>query len=348
MSVTPSKSPVRMQDVAAAAKVSASTVSRALHDDPCISASVREKIRAIAQKLGYRPHPLVQALMTQRRKRHAQTCETIALVTSHAEDAWSGKDVCRWYMNGLKERTSQHGYGLEVFPLDGHRDDPARLARVLKARGIRGVILAFSRDNTEAVQFPVDHFSVVGLSAYFARTLVDRVHLNGFANVRLALRELRRCGYRRPALVGPERNNAIVGGFWTAAMLEEQRSRPDAECCPPLIFAEGTGMRRDFVRWFKEHRPDAIIAYKAPVADFLGVMGVEIPGEVGVAHLFGTEAEMKQTAGINGQLDQVGAAAIDLLVQKLDHHAEGRPAYPRDIFITGSWVEGPTVRAAEQ
>ncbi len=333
-----------MRDVARVAGLSAATVSRALRDDPRITEATRLAVKAVAKQMGYRPHPLVQALMVQRRQHKARTFETLAVVTSHPEVMWRKKDVCRWYLGGLEEGAARHGYRLEVFPLDAHRDDPARLAEVLRARGIRGVILAFSCDQTEAVEFPVDHFSVVGLSTYFSKTDVDRVHLNGFANVKLALRELRRRGYGRPALVVPERNNAIVGGFWTAAVLEEQRQRPDAECCPPLIVPDGTAARSEFLRWFGAHRPDAILAYKLPVAEYLSVIGVRVPHEVGVAHLFGTEAERKNMAGINGQLDQVGAAAVDLLVQKLGLNAEGRPVYPRDLFITGTWAEGPTVR----
>lgn len=338
------KSIVRMQDVAAAAGVSAATVSRALRDDPRISGESRRRIKEIAVRLGYKPHPLVQALMTQRRTRRLPGFETIALVTSHAEETWRGKDVCRWYLGGLKGQAANHGYRLEVFALDAFGDDPARLAEVLRARGIFGVILAFSRDHTDAVEFPVEHFSVVGLGTYFARTFVDRVHLNGFANVKLALGELRRRGYRRPGLLVPAHNNTVVGGLWTAAALDEQRGRPQAECCAPLVVGDGRRTQREFVAWFQAHRPDAILTYKAPVADFLRDLGVAVPDEAGVAHLFGTETERAGTAGVDGQLGQVGAAAVDLLVQKMGLNAQGHPAYPRDILITGSWVDGPTVR----
>jgi LacI family transcriptional regulator/LacI family fructose operon transcriptional repressor len=334
-----------MRDVASAAGVSGATVSRALRNDTRITAETRLRIRAIAEKMGYQPHPLVQALMVRRRKQSALPSETIALVTSHPEHAWRNKDVCRWYMTGIAGRAARHGYRLEVFPLDAHRDDPLRLEKVLRARGIRGVILAFSRDNTDAVQFPVNHFSVVGLGAYFARTVVDRVNLNGFANVKLALRQLRARGYRKPALVVPVRNNTVVGGMWSAAALDEQWGQPVAESCPPLVLAEGRQQRAEFIAWFRRHAPDAILVYKVPVIDILSTIGVRVPDDVGVAYLFGTEKERRGLAGIDGELDQVGAAAVDLLVQKIGLHSEGRPEHPRDILITGSWREGPTVKA---
>ena len=54
----------RLEDVANAAGVSKSTVSRVLSDDPTLSVrdETRERVRTLAQELGYRPHPVARAL----------------------------------------------------------------------------------------------------------------------------------------------------------------------------------------------------------------------------------------------------------------------------------------------
>ena len=54
-----------MKDVAAAAGVAQSTVSRILNDAPVrisVTATTRERVHAIARDLGYRPHPIARAL----------------------------------------------------------------------------------------------------------------------------------------------------------------------------------------------------------------------------------------------------------------------------------------------
>ena len=54
-----------MNDIAAAAGVSQSTVSRILNDAPArvdVSRDTRERVQAIASELGYRPHPIARAL----------------------------------------------------------------------------------------------------------------------------------------------------------------------------------------------------------------------------------------------------------------------------------------------
>jgi DNA-binding LacI/PurR family transcriptional regulator len=56
----------RLEDVARAAGVSKSTVSRVLSGDATLSVrdETRERVRALAQELGYRPHPVARALAT--------------------------------------------------------------------------------------------------------------------------------------------------------------------------------------------------------------------------------------------------------------------------------------------
>ena len=79
---------------------------------------MRERVKGFAVQLGYAPNPLVQALMTQRRRKLESHGESIALVTSVPESEWQRKDVCRWYWRGIQERAEQLGYHLEVICLD--------------------------------------------------------------------------------------------------------------------------------------------------------------------------------------------------------------------------------------
>lgn len=334
---------VTMGDVAEAAGVSAATVSRALRDDPRITAAVRDRVKTAAAALGYAPNPLVQALMTQRRRKLEPHSESIALVTSVPEQEWRKKDVCRWYWRGLQERAEQLGYRIEVLCLDDLHGNPARLRKVLIARGIRGVILGFSQRDDQTARLDVSDFCVVGLSTYFRRLPVDRVQLHGFYNVKLAFQQMRALGYRRPGLIAPVRNNAIVGGQWSAAALDEQWQRPADEQCPPLMVEGDVVNTAIFREWFDHHKPDALLVYKIGVMELLQRLRLSVPQDVGVAYLFGTDEERQTTAGIDGSLDRVGAASVDLLVQKMHIHERGMPEHPREVLITGTWQPGPTL-----
>jgi len=329
---------VRMEDVAKAVGVSAATVSRALRGDGRISVARRSAVEAAARAMGYQPHPLVQALMTQRRTGRTAAGEVLAVITDYKDEAWRQKDVCCWYWKGMEGRARQLGYRLEMFSLGGAGLDRHRLRGVLLARGVRGAILGFSREAEDGLVPEVEGLCVVGLSTYFRGLAVDRVHLHGFHNVKLALSRLRQAGYHRPALVAPVRNNAVVGGQWSAAALEEQWQRPPEERCPPfLVPVHGLKMTA-FQQWFDTHQPDALLSYKVRVDELLQRLG---RSGVGVAYLFGTEQERATQSGIDGNLDRVGAAAVDLLVQKLQLNEAGLPEFPRDVLIAGTWRDAP-------
>jgi LacI family transcriptional regulator len=79
-----------MSDLAAAAGVSKMTVSLALRGHQKISPATRKRIQELAEKMGYRPNPLVQTLMANLRStRPARYHSTIAWVTAFpTRDGW--------------------------------------------------------------------------------------------------------------------------------------------------------------------------------------------------------------------------------------------------------------------
>ena len=334
-----------MREVANAVGVSPSTVSRSLRNDPRIGEATRERVREASQRLGYRPHPLVSALMAQRRGgREEGALGTIALVTDYREtDSWTTKDVCRWEFAGLEQRAGELGYRVEEFPLASYRDRPERLRRVLRDRGIRAVLLGFERNRGREVGGGWEDFAIAGLSAYFPEVRVDRSNFDGLFNVRLALREMRQLGYRRTALVVPETNNEISGSYWSAAYQDWLRHLPPGDRIPPFVAGEAPE-EREFARWWEQTEPDSLIVYKLPVQSWLEARGYRVPGDLGIAYLYRTERERESAAGIDGNLVQVGGAAVDLVVSRLLTHQLGLPGTPRQVLLEGFWCGGETVR----
>src|SRR5512136_1488316 len=58
--------PVTMNDVAKAAGVALSTVSRALSDNPRVNVTTREQIQKLAREMGYVPSAIARGLATKR------------------------------------------------------------------------------------------------------------------------------------------------------------------------------------------------------------------------------------------------------------------------------------------
>jgi len=124
---------VSIKDVAKAAGVSHSTVSRALSNSPLIPESTRRRIERIAQKMGYSPNAIARGLVMQRT--HA-----IGVIVTTIEDPFVAEVV-----RGIEEIAADAGY--RVFLGTSH-NDPARevnLVRALREWRVDGVIVASSR-----------------------------------------------------------------------------------------------------------------------------------------------------------------------------------------------------------
>ena len=57
--------PVTIKDIAKAANVSRGTVDRALHGRDGVNPDVAEKIKALAEELGYKPNTIAKALASR-------------------------------------------------------------------------------------------------------------------------------------------------------------------------------------------------------------------------------------------------------------------------------------------
>ncbi len=337
--------PVRMCEIARELGVDASTVSRALRGDPRIGAAVAARVRSLADRLGYRPNPLVSALMASRRPGgKASEANVVALVTNYGREDWRTKDVCRWEYEGVRRRAEQLGFRVEVFPLSDYQGDTARLESTLRARGIVGVLLGFSREGDQPVTFNPAGFAVAGLSAYFRAASVDRANFHGFFNVQLALRQMHDLGYRRVALVVPELNNSISNNLWSGAFLDWQRGVPEQDRCE--LFVPSPGLEfPEFRAWMSRNQPDALLVYKIQLRGFITKLGLRVPEDLGLAYLYRTAREMKDTTGIDGNLPEVGAAAFDLVVERLNANRLGPTEHPKEVLIKGTWRTGATLPA---
>lgn len=99
--------------------MSVQTVSLALRHHPSISAATRERIHALAIRLGYRPDPVLQALVAYRSKQAVPIFHgSLAYISAWRDDAeWQHLGTYRQYYESARERASELGYQLELYSL---------------------------------------------------------------------------------------------------------------------------------------------------------------------------------------------------------------------------------------
>ena len=126
---------INIKDVAVAAGVSVTTVSHVLNEVSYarISPKTRDKVRTVAEQLGYGPNRLAQALRTQRTGMLGLVSEDIA-TTPHA-----GRSIL-----GADEAATARGYNLMIINTSGSASLESRQADVeaLLERRVDGILYA--------------------------------------------------------------------------------------------------------------------------------------------------------------------------------------------------------------
>lgn len=340
----PAPRPPTLRAIAAVAGVSAMTVSRALRRHRSIPATTARRIRGIAKKLGYRPNPLITALMAHLRRTRplpASGAQTLAfLASSPLPRSWREFPGVRTFHAGAAERCEELGYRLDVFELAWRgprlRGHPAT---ILRARGIQGVIVGPFPAYHDRMAFPWRDFSAAAIGYTLAAPRLHRACNHHFATLRIAFNRALALGYRRIGLALRFESDARVGHTWLGAFASCQHFLPPASRLPPFLPKRWS--EKDLGVWLRAHRPDVVLSSEADMPAILQRLGARVPRDVGFANLDLYE-EGKQ-AGTRQNSRQIGAAAVDLVARQLLNNERGIPRHPRVLMVEGTWVAGPTL-----
>jgi DNA-binding LacI/PurR family transcriptional regulator len=329
----------RMQDIADRGGVSRMTVSLALRNDPRLAEKTRLRIQRLAEQMGYRPNPLVSALMTNLREgRKTGQKVRIGFV---AHDRFRKVAALRPFMEGAARRAEELGYHIERFWIGRDGAGARQLSRILYTRGVSGILLSPLYEPEATLEFDWSLFAVGAIGYSMQSPGLHRAVNHHLHSMSLAVRQLHQAGYRRISLALPQSQDVRVEHNWLAGFLMQQHLFSDPPSYPAVLLAHEWN-ESVFSRWFLEHRPDAVISIQLEVLDWLKRLKVDVPGDTGFVHL-NWEPEYGPIAGVNQRSDLVGAAALELVVNQLHCNERGVPIHPRVVLIEGEWVEGTTV-----
>ncbi len=328
-----------LEDVARSAGVHRTTVSLSLRDHPRIPAATRERVKAVAEKLGYRINPLVSALMQSRRTGKAIKHASLAYVTNYpTRYGWLPEYHDRPnFFPGAAERAKELGYKLEHFWLAEPGMSPRRFCDMLSARSIHGLIIGRLPPGQNALELAWDRFSCVALGMTLRSPVLHHVTENHFDTVWQTMRRCREHGYRRVGFLFSDVNDSPrVGDRWLGAYLRQQMEFPARDrlpVCPKNPTDEAT-----FRVWFKRYKPDALLVNNPKLLiEWLKNIGCAVPRDVGVVSLE-HRREMECT-GLYYDPDKIGGLAVEMLVGLMHRNETGVPAVQHEVLLTGEWRE---------
>lgn len=332
-----------MQDVADAAKVSLMTVSYALRQHPSIPAKTRERIQTIATELGYVRSPLVSALMTQiRGRKETKDQPIIAFLSSYPDRATMlGNSFRRACFEGATRRAESLGFTLELFlaPAASARASK-RLSDVMAFRNVQAVICGISSLDSPPVALDWSAFAscVIGSSHPYPHH--HHIESNYPGMVLLAIERLKKLGYSKIGFLSGSFENARVEDAVISALAGYNFSVPAREQIRFSVLTRKNWNAPHVSAWVKRHKLDALIIQSHTMYGFLSESAVKVPQDLAVATLERTEES--KMAGIDQGPAEIGAAAVELVVNELYQNHRGIPETRHTLLLDGHWVDGPS------
>ena len=279
VSVTPGperrRARLTIRDVARASNVSIGTVSKALNNNGHMRAETREKIRAAARELGFRPNDLAQSL-------HRGQSFTVGVIST---DSFGRFTIP--IMEGIEECLTDRR--MAVFMCNA-TDDPAREAHhveQLMGKRVDGIIVTARRADKRKKLAIHSDIPVIYVFSQVEDPDTCCLLPDDEGGAVLATWHLARLGRRRIAhITGPEHFEAVRlrRDGYRKALTKAGLPEPDGFCLPGM-WSESWG-HEAVAKLFGSGRepPDAIFCgndqIARGVADALREMGVSVPETV--------------------------------------------------------------------
>jgi LacI family transcriptional regulator len=223
---------VTLEMVAAAAGVSASTVSRILNGTAVVSADKRAAVDAAIARLGFVPNPVARGLAGGRTL-------SIGVITQSIDSPFYGAAL-----RGIEAALDPAGYS-PLF-VSGHWNaaEEARCIDVLRSRRVDGLIVLTGRLSDAMLRNCAKALPVVVTGRALKAARLVALNFDNFEGARLATQHLIELGHRRIAFIAgdpahPDANERHRG---YRAALEAARLAYDEGLVAPGLYHEESGV----------------------------------------------------------------------------------------------------------
>ena len=268
---------VTIRDVAREAQVSVATVSRALNNQNNVAAAVRQRVRAVAERLRYTPHHAARSLSSRR-------TQTVGVVLPDLYGEFFSE-----LMFGIDKVAREHGLHLLVSSYHGDPIEQGAALRSMRGR-VDGLLVMspYADDDAHLADALAGSVDSVLINARPASGGSRSIGIDNHAGARAMVAHLVANGCRTLAFIaGPEDNfdaSERLRGYRDA--LAEWLPQAQAWVLPG-DFSEASGQHAARILLAAPQRPDAVFAANDMMA--LGCLfallqaGLAVPGDIAVA-----------------------------------------------------------------
>jgi LacI family transcriptional regulator len=333
-----------LSDIAKAAGISKAAVCYALQNRPKISKTTRARVLRLAQRLGYVPDARLGSWMANVNRTRTRDLLPIAWLNTNPErNAWREEKFLSPYFAGAQKQALALGYRLDEIWTHEPGMTMRRISQILDQRGIEGAIISYPARH---FRLNWEHLAGVCIGTGLLAPLLHRVTADLFFNLNLALKMVKRFGYRRIGICLDEVLDRRHAQHAIRAMAHYLNATTPKSCRVPPLFYGGAPVQEkvavQILRWIKREKPDVIIGHHNNLVVWAEEAGLRVPRDVGIVHL-ATDDDVNSWAGICSNKREIGADAVKMVVSLLQTREFGLPKVAMNTYIRGAWHPGKTL-----
>jgi LacI family transcriptional regulator len=330
-------SPPTLQDIADRMGLAKSTVSLALRNKGTLSEKTRVRIKQTAEDMGYRPDPLLAALVNRRNKAPANQLPVAFLSNDDTMLHHSYFEAC-----GV--RAEEWGYRMEHRVVESEKDMP-RTLRELWHRGTPGLILHHIPPGEWLESELLRDFAVVQCRLHRQPLPFTTVRSDLVRKTHATVEHMLTEGHRRIGnavmLTTSDRSHQEDQDRMGGVLSAQSRFGNDAFFAEPLWIdltqKNEAHWRKTARNWVTSEKLDAVICTTDGLADLLFYGWKKQPAIFST--LLDSGRKHQRYPGMADNTALIGEKCLELIDQFVRTRRFGIPVHPYDVVIPSTWSE---------
>ena len=331
-------------DIAKALNISKTTVSFILNKraaEKRISPQLVEKVEAFIKEVGYKPNPIAKSLRTGK-------TNIIGLMVENIADPFFAA-IARHVEN----KAYQNGYKILYCSTDNNTEKTKELLEMFRERNVDGCIIAPPVGVEKEISYLLDSgMPVVFFDRHLEGIQTDQVEVNNYESIYDATRLLIREGYQQIGFITFHSPQTQMQGRLEGYRAAIRQAGLKEYILEIQFHPDETRIIQPIVAFIQQHKMMDAVLFSAIQAGTNGLkafqqLGTNVPEDLAViafddCDLF--ELYHPSITAIHQPIDQIAAATIDLLLQRINKTSpEG--AYQKISIPTGFTLRNSSKRS---
>ena len=301
-------------DIARAAGVSQSTVSRVLNGDPRVARQTRDRVAGVIEQLGYTPNAVARGLVTRR-------TQLVGVVVSDVTNPFYPE-----LLEAIEHQLTEHGLKM-ILSNAGERPEDAYM-RVLEEHRVDGIVFTAAKMDSEAVRTLAHRrFPIVVANRSVDGVECDSVTGDNEPGARAAAQHLLDLGHRRIGILSghPEASTSRDRLAGLVAALADADVEPDPSLMRVGWYSYEVAYREAVELLTLDPSPTAIFCLNDLMAfaalNAAVAVGREVPRElsvVGFDDIRMASWERFQLTTVRQPLAEMARTSADLVAQRIE------------------------------